>query len=194
MIQEEKYSLFGYWFKKHWANRTNMVPKVITTPESKRTNNLGTLVSAIHTHSEMKWDALLGFVLLSWGQIQPLDNFERVKKKEKKKRTEEEAKEGEATRSIGHRILPLGPATGHCAGAEFHHLQEKKEVLMQWGRENVRAKALNRLINFCWLHCLDWTHSSSENKMISAQLCNQTEIIPRYYRYSTTGAKQRVSH
>lgn len=39
---------------------------------------------------------------------------------------EEEAKEGEATRSIGHRILPPGPATGHCPGEEFHHLQEKK--------------------------------------------------------------------
>lgn len=82
---------------------------------------------------------MLGFVLLSWGQIQPLDNFERVKKKEKKKRTEEEAKEGEATRSIGHRILPLGLATGHCAGAEFHHLQEKKGSVDAMGERKCKS-------------------------------------------------------
>lgn len=32
-------------------------------------------------------------------------------------------------RSTGHTILPQGPATGHRAGAEFHHLQEKKTKL-----------------------------------------------------------------
>lgn len=49
-----------------------------------------------------------------------------------------QGKEGEAMRSIGHRILPQGPATGHCAGAEFQHLQGKKEALLQWERENVQ--------------------------------------------------------
>lgn len=43
-------------------------------------------------------------------------------------------------RSVGHRILPQGPATGHSAGAEFHHLQEKKRGLTQRERENVRER------------------------------------------------------
>lgn len=60
--------------------------KVKASSESKGTNNLGTLVSEIHTHSEMDSHALPGFVLLPCGQIQPLEQFPK---------TEEEREEEE---------------------------------------------------------------------------------------------------
>lgn len=46
-------------------------------------------------------------------------------------------------RSIGHRILPQGPATGHCAGAEFHHLQEKNQRLDAEGERKCKRTAAN---------------------------------------------------
>ena len=72
---------------------------------------------------------------MSWGQIHSLEQFR--KKKNRRRRREEKGKEGEAIRGIRHIILPKDPATGHCAGAEFHHLQEKKKRLTQ----NIKANA-----------------------------------------------------
>ncbi len=83
------------------------------------------------------------FVLVSREKIHLLEQFRKREEEaeEEEKEQEEEGKEGEVMRSKGHRILPQGPATGHCAEAEFHHLQEKKNKktsLMQRKRENVK--------------------------------------------------------
>lgn len=97
-----------------------------------------TLLATIHISSELKCDTLPEFVLLSWG-ADLLERFwkrEDEAEEEDKEEDEEEGKECETMRSMGHRILPQGPATGHRAGAEFHHLPEKNKVWRS-GREKL---------------------------------------------------------
>lgn len=147
--------------------------------QTARAENHTTHSVVIHIHSELNQDTpRLGLSLCLGGRSIP-STFERQTKKRKKiKKGWEEGIEGEAMRRIGHGILPQGPATGHCDGAEFHHLQEKTPWgLTQWERENVRAgvQKENALNKAGWCISADFTvwidltpPLPPKNKVISA--------------------------
>lgn len=102
----------------------------------------------IHIYSELNWDALPGFVLVSRGPIHPFRAISKETRRSSRRRKGRGGGEGEAMRSMGHTILPQGSATGHCARAEFHHLQEKQNQKNQTRLDAVEewmsTKALNR--------------------------------------------------
>lgn len=130
-----------------------------------------------HSHLlwvEVQYLARVGPIVLG-GRSLSFWKREDEAEEEGKEEDEEEGKECETMRSMGHRILPQGPATGHRAGAEFHRLPEKtrfdavrkrncQETAANVQYEKHQTGSLFLLISQFGMN------SSPKKKMISAQV------------------------